>query len=48
MLRSLLPWAIAGLAGWYVPRLFRLYEEWQRALVAALSGACVGWVLTYL
>jgi hypothetical protein len=45
MLRALIPWALAGLAGWFVPRWFSLREEWQRALVAALAGALVGWLV---
>lgn len=44
MLRSLIPWALAGLAGWLVPGWFSLSEKWLRALVAALAGALVGWL----
>lgn len=48
MLRSLLPWAMAGLAGWFVPKWFHMREDWQRALVAAAAGAGVGWLVHYL
>lgn len=44
MIRTLLPWALAGLAGWYIPRWFHLREEWQRVLVAALAGIATGWL----
>lgn len=48
MLAALFPWAVAGLAGWLVPRWFSLREEWQRALVAALAGAITGWLLWHV
>lgn len=43
-MHGLIPWALAGLAGWFVPRWFNLKEDWQRAVVAALAGALVGYL----
>lgn len=41
-MQGLLPWAVAGLVGWFAPRVVRLREDWQRALLAAVAGALVG------
>jgi hypothetical protein len=48
MLKALVPWALAGIAGWLVPRWFSLREDWQRILVAALAGALTGWLIWQL
>lgn len=45
MLRHWLPWALAGMAGWFVPKWFNLREDWQKALVAAAAGIAVGWLV---
>lgn len=44
-MHGLLPWALAGLAGWFIPKVLNLREDWQRALVALLAGALVGWLV---
>jgi hypothetical protein len=44
-MHGLWPWALAGFFGWLAPRLLNLHEDWQRALVAALAGALIGYLL---
>lgn len=44
MLYAWLPWALAGLAGYLLPRLLHVKEEWLRALIAALAGVIVWWL----
>ncbi|MDF2628163.1 MAG: hypothetical protein K0R39_1994 [Symbiobacteriaceae bacterium] len=44
MLYTWLPWALAGLAGYFVPRWFHVREDWQRAIIAALAGIAVWWL----
>jgi hypothetical protein len=46
-MHALLPWAVAGFAGWLCPKLFKLQEDWQSALVAAVGGALVGFLLMH-
>ena len=48
MLRSLLPWALAGLAGYFVPRAIHVREDWYRTVLAAIAGAAVGWISWHL
>lgn len=38
-MHGLLPWAVAGLAGWLGTKLIHVNEEWVRAIMAALFGA---------
>lgn len=44
----MLPWALAGLAGYYLPRWIHVREEWHRVALAAIGGAAVGWLSWYL
>lgn len=48
MLKALIPWALAGLAGWLVPGWFSLRHTWLKAVVAALAGALAGWLMWHL
>lgn len=48
MLKALIPYAVAGVVGWLVPRWLNLREDWQRAVVAALAGALTGWLVWLL
>lgn len=40
--------AIVGCAGWLGPKLIKVQEDWLRAVLAALSGIAVGWLLSHL
>lgn len=40
--------ALIGFAGWLGPKLIKVQEDWLKALVAALSGILVGWLLWHL
>lgn len=47
-MHGLLPWAVAGFAGWLGTKLIKVGEEWLKALIAALFGALAGWLIWHL
>jgi hypothetical protein len=47
-MHALIPWAVAGVAGWLGPKVVKMNEDWQAAIVAALAGGVLGYVLTHL